>query len=109
MGLTIKKPVTKNTQEAMALLWKTKRQLIIWGRQIARRLTEHGETVTGRQVREVMIAEGHYQEGSAKEHWLGKIFDTKKWECVGLDIPKEPISRGKTHTLHPVKIWRRRT
>ena len=115
MGLTIthpkpkKKSVTKSTDEAMVLLWKTKRQLIIWGRQIARRLTQHGGTVTTRDVRRVMIEEGLCQDGPDDHwHWLGAVFRGKQWQWTGeYDFPRGPTSLGNAHTLHPVMVWRR--
>jgi len=107
MGLKFKDvPVKKKKKNPLA---KVHRYLIIWGRQIARRLTEHGETVTTHEVRRAMIEEGIYQEGSVNEHWLGSIFNRQHWDLTGqLDIPKKPTSRGKVHTLHPVKIWKRK-
>lgn len=107
-NLTLPKKKVGSTAEAYDLLWLTKKKLILLGRQVACRLAAQGGTVTTRDVRRVMLAEGLYHEG-APEHWLGSVFKGKQWQWTG-EYAKYSTPSTAKHTQgawRTVMVWRR--
>jgi histone H3/H4 len=107
-NLHLPKKKKSSTDAAMALLEYTRQKQLKIARDIAWQLTEHGKTVTSRDVVAVMVTQGLYEK-DIPAVWLGALFKTPEWEWTGKYAQYAvPRTAKRTHAWRTVMVWRRR-
>ena len=106
---------THSTEEAMALLKRTRAELIDIARQIAREQIEaHGSTHS-RQVLEAMEQLGLLDDtGEISDYWLGAVFRRTEFKWTGewyhYSDDRVMSRNGKRRNIHErtIKVWQLR-
>lgn len=88
--------------EALAVLEETRRELIEKGRDAAHRLIAQNGTATVKDVRNLMRAEGTFDE-SVRGFWMGAIFTKRLFTWTGTFKSVEDVRRN-IHSRE-VKVW----